>query len=94
MSAFRLAFPRLVLAAAFLAAPALVLAQEDIPASKDHPLLTRFPNSHITEYEKNYNAVEFAVGDAGGQPKRQSVEGDATFLRYFHNAPERQPSPL
>lgn len=94
MIAIRHAVNRLALAAVLLAAPALVLAQEDIAKSKDHPLLTRYPNSHITEYEKNYNAVEFAVGTQGGQPKRQPVEGDATFLRYFHNNAEKQPSPL
>jgi outer membrane protein OmpA-like peptidoglycan-associated protein len=94
MIAIRHAVNRLALAAVLLAAPALVLAQEDIAKSKDHPLLTRYPNSHITEYEKNYNAVEFAVGTQGGQPKRQAVEGDATFLRDFHNSAEKQPSPL
>ena len=94
MKAIRHAVNRLAIAAVLLAAPALVLAQEDIAKSKDHPLLTRYPNSHITEYEKNYNAVEFAVGTQGGQPKRQPVEGDATFLRYFHNSAEKQPSPL
>lgn len=90
--------PRLHLAAVALAAaalvPALAPAQQDAPNAKDHPLLTRYPNSHITEYEKNYNAVEFAVGTQGGQPKRQPVEGDATVIRYFHNTPEKQPSPL
>ena len=49
-----------------LAAPGLVLAAPDAPKSKDHPLLTRYPNSHIAEYERNYNAVEFAVGAASG----------------------------
>ena len=88
--------PRLHLAAVALAAaalvPALAPAQQDAPNAKDHPLLTRYPNSHITEYEKNYNAVEFAVGTQGGQPKRQPVEGDATVIRYFHNTPEKQPN--
>ena len=84
----------LLVAAVLLAAPGFALAQQDIAKSKDHPLLTRYPNSHITEYEKNYNAVEFAVGTQGGEPRRQSVEGDATILRYFHNTPEKQPSPL
>lgn len=69
-------------------------APADAPKSKDHPLLTRFPNSHIAEYEKNYNAVPFAVGNQGGEPKRQSVEGDATVIRYFHDDAQKQPSPL
>jgi outer membrane protein OmpA-like peptidoglycan-associated protein len=84
---------RFVMLAA-LAAPALALAAPDAPKSKDHPLLTRYPNSHIAEYEKNYNAVEFAVGSQGGEPKRKPVEGDATVIRYFHNDPQKQPSPL
>ena len=77
-----------------LAAPGLVLAAPDAPKSKDHPLLTRYPNSHIAEYEKNYNAVELAVGQQGGEPKRKPVEGDATVIRYFHNDAQKQPSPL
>ena len=77
-----------------LAFPGLALAVPDAPKSKDHPLLTRYPNSHIAEYEKNYNAVEFAVGQQGGEPKRKPVEGDSTVIRYFHNDAQKQPSPL
>jgi outer membrane protein OmpA-like peptidoglycan-associated protein len=77
-----------------LAAPGLALAVPDAPKSKDHPLLTRYPDSHIVDYAKNYNAVEFAVGQQGGKVKRQSVEGDATVIRYFHNDAGKQPSPL
>jgi hypothetical protein len=47
------------------------LAQADVRGAKDHPLLTRYPNSYVTEFAKNFNAVEFAVGTgADGQPKR------------------------
>jgi len=73
---------------------AIAFAATDAPKSKDHPLLTRYPNSHIAEYERNYNAVEFAVGAAAGEPRRKSVEGDATVIRYFHDDPQKQPSPL
>ena len=72
----------------------VALAAPDAPGSKDHPLLTRYPSSHIAEYEKNFNAVEFAVGSQGGEPKRRSVEGDATVIRYFHDDAQKQPSPL
>ena len=82
-----------LLALLALAAPA-ALAQEDARGSKDHPLLTRYPDSHIVEYVKNYNAEEFAVGTKAGQPERKSVEGDATVITYFHNNAEKQPSAL
>jgi outer membrane protein OmpA-like peptidoglycan-associated protein len=74
--------------------PAIALAAADAPKSRDHPLLTRYPGSHIAEYERNYNAVEFAVGQEGGEPRRKPVEGDATVIRYFHNDPQKQPSAL
>ena len=64
--------------------------QEDVEGSKDHPLLSRMPNSHITEYRKQFDAVEFLV--EGG--KKKSLEGDATVIRYFYNSAEQQPSAL
>lgn len=79
---------------AAVATGGLALAAPDAPRSKDHPLLTRYPNSHIAEYEKNYNALEFAVGQQGGEPQRKPVEGDATVIRYFHDDAQKQPSPL
>ncbi len=85
---------RNIVSLAAIAAACLASAATDAPKSKDHPLLTRYPNSHIAEYEKNYNAVEFAVGQQGGEPKRKAVEGDATVIRYFHDDPQKQPSPL
>ncbi len=66
----------------------------DIAGSKDHPLLTRYPGSFITEYKHNYDASEFTVGTDGGAPKHQRIEGDRTFLRYFYDSPEHQPSAL
>ena len=76
-----------------LAAPAF--AESDVPRSKDHPLLTRYPASRIVEHAKNFNAVEFAVGrGADGNPRRQRVEGDMTNIVYFHNHIDKQPSAL
>lgn len=69
-------------------------AGEDVPGSKDHPLLTRYPASWIADYTKNYNATEFQVGAKGAAPKVETVEGDTTFIRYFYDSPEKQPSPL
>ena len=69
-------------------------AQDDIGGSKDHPLLTRYPDSFIVEHEKNYNAIEFVVGMKAGEPEKKAVEGNATTLVYFHKKPDRQPSAL
>jgi OOP family OmpA-OmpF porin len=77
-----------------MALAGMAFAQEDARGSKDHPLLTRYPNSHIVEYEKNYNAVEFTTGMKGGNPQKKAVEGDATTITYFHNSVEKQPSAL
>ena len=83
-----------VLFSSLLLTATMVLAQVDVARSKDHPLLTRYPKSHIVDYEKNFNSVDFAVGTEGGQPKRQAVEGDTTVITYFHNSVENQPSAL
>ena len=80
--------------AMLVAMPFAVFAQQDVAKSKDHPLLTRYPGSHIVEYEKNYNAVEFTTGMKDGSPQKKSVEGDATSITYFHNSVEKQPSAL
>ncbi len=87
----RLALSGLLLALA-LALP--VQAADDLAGAKDHPLLSRYPASHITEYQQNYNAVEFATGTQDGVPQRQVVEGDATQILYFHDSAQTQPSPL
>lgn len=80
---------------ALIAASSGALAQADVRGAKDHPLLTRFPNSYITEFTKNYNSVEFAVGKAAdGSPRRQAVEGNATVITYFHKDAGKQPSAL
>jgi OmpA-OmpF porin, OOP family len=85
----------LLLAATLALLTAVASAQTDIPNGKDHPLLTRYPNSHITEYEASFNAIEFTVAVPGQrQPKKQRVEGDATRIQYFHNDAARQPSAL
>ena len=83
----------LILLCASLALPAF--AQSDAPRSKDHPLLTRYPGSHIVEYAKNFNTVDFATArGADGNPSRKTVEGDTTNIVYFHNNADKQPSAL
>jgi len=71
------------------------MAQKDVKGSADHPMLSRYPNSRIALYEKGYNAVEMPVGGGRGtRPQKQSLEGQLTRIRYFHNDPNSQPSPL
>jgi outer membrane protein OmpA-like peptidoglycan-associated protein len=75
--------------------PGLLAQDDEVPGAQDHPLLTRYPDSRILEYEKNYNSVEFSVAGASGQPStKTAVEGDMTAIRYFHNIADRQPSAL
>lgn len=83
-----------ILAAALVSIAAVARGGEDVAGSKDHPLLTRYPDSFITEYTKNYDATEFQVGPRGAQPKKETVEGDTTTLRYFYESADQQPSPL
>lgn len=71
-----------------------VHAGEDVAGSKDHPLLTRYPDSFITEYTHNYNATDYLVGAKGAKPATETIEGDTTVIRYFHDSPEKQPSAL
>ena len=67
---------------------------QDVEGSKDHPLLTRYPNTTVVEYAKDFDAVEFTIGRAAnGNPKKKAIEGDHTLLRYFYAA-DNQPSHL
>jgi OmpA-OmpF porin, OOP family len=71
-----------------------IAAAQDIEGSKDHPLLSRYPNATILEYIKDYSAVEFATRQAAnGKIERKAIEGDRTMIRYFYAA-DNQPSPL
>jgi len=78
-----------------LCASATAAAGEDTAGAKDHPMLTRWPDSYITDYQKNYDSAEFLVAGApGAEPERRRIEGDLTALRYFHANADTQPSPL
>ncbi len=94
MDAFGRSLPGTALLGLVFASASWALAAQDAPKSKDHPLLTRYPDSRISEYVKNFNAVDFAVGSKGREAQRKPVEGDATIITYFHNSPEKQPSAL
>jgi OOP family OmpA-OmpF porin len=85
---------RYILSFVLLLVPLFVSAQ-DIGGSKDYPLLSRYPDSRITDYSKNYNALSMSVGIAeDGNPALRLVEGDTTSIRYFYKDLEHQPSPL
>jgi OmpA-OmpF porin, OOP family len=74
--------------------PAHAQATPDVKGSRDHPMLTRYPDSHITEYSKNFDQVEFVLAETNGTLQREKIEGETTRLRYFYNNAETQPSPL
>ncbi len=70
-------------------------AQQDAKGSADHPMLSRYPNSHIAQYEQNYAAVEMLVAGApGARAQKRTLEGQLTRIRYFHNDGNSQPSAL
>ncbi len=76
---------------AFLVAPVLSVAQEDVPGSKDHPLLTRMPNFYISDYEyKEFDAADFK-DDKGEDIK---VEGHKYDIRYDIKEGSNAPSEL
>lgn len=85
----------LTLLALIFATPVAFAASEDVAGSKDHPLLTRYPDSRIADYEKNFNSVTFKVGKkSDGGADEKAIEGQATVIRYFYNKADTQPSPL
>jgi OOP family OmpA-OmpF porin len=59
---------------------------EDIPNSKDHPLVTRYPGSVITQYlYSEFDEVMFPLGKANNQgvfDKSKTVEGKVTRIGY------------
>ncbi len=60
----------------------LALAQQDKKGSKDHPLLTRMPNFHITDYQDiEYDSFKFLV-EQNKKPSPVNVEGHKYYIRY------------
>ncbi len=85
---------RILAVVAFALATGFASAGDDVKGSKDHPLLTRYPDSRISDYEKNFNSVTFKIKNAEGKVVEQAVEGQTTIIKYFYNNAETQPSPL
>ncbi len=60
-------------------------AQEDLPESKDHPLVSRFPGSYIINYAMNeFNEYDIPLGKVvkGKVEKSQKLEGKVTQITY------------
>ena len=74
-----------------LVAPVLSVAQEDLPGSKDHPLLTRMPGFYISGYEyKEFDTADFK-NDKGEDIK---IEGHKYHIEYDIKKEKNAPSEL
>lgn len=78
-----------------LAASIAVAQQEDAPGSQDHPLVSRYPGSTITEYsQREFDEYELILGklkwekDQVVAERTQHLEGKLTRFRY--RAPEKR----
>ncbi|HTY08338.1 MAG TPA: OmpA family protein [Candidatus Edwardsbacteria bacterium] len=66
-------------------------ADPDVPGGKDHPLLSRMPNFHVSEYkEKDFDSYKFL--DAGA--KAAVTEGHFYHLQYNLDRGAAQPGEL
>lgn len=80
----------LLFAFIFLISFSPLFADQDVSGSKDHPLVTRFPESHIIHYEnKNYDEYRLPLGKVIDKKHTnfQSLEGKIT--RIIYNAKEK-----
>lgn len=87
---------RLIKFAIVIACSAAQVAAQDAPDSQDHPLISRFPNTEITEYsESNFERFKIAIGpitqeirDEQGRtalPPAMQLEGRVTSITYRAN---------
>lgn len=75
----------------FLAGAGQVLAEADARGGKDHPLLSRMPDFHISDYkESEFNSYGFI----GGDKKKVSIEGHKYYLEYKLNKGAAEPGEL
>jgi outer membrane protein OmpA-like peptidoglycan-associated protein len=69
-------------------------AEKDIKGSKDHPLLTRMPDFHITAYsDKDFDKFQFYVLN-DKKESRVSIEGHYYYINYALNQDAKQPGDL
>ncbi len=60
----------------------LAAPEQDRKGSTDHPLLTRMPNFHITDYKDiEFDSFKFLTGD-NKKPVPVEVEGHKYYIRY------------
>jgi len=75
----------------FLLTANIAFAQEDVPGSKDHPLLTRMPNFYISDYEENdFEQANFK----NSKGKDIKVEGHKYYISYELKKGANSPSEL
>jgi len=75
----------------FLLTANIAFAQEDVPGSKDHPLLTRMPNFCISDYEeKDFDQADFK--NSKGEDIK--VEGHKYHIEYDIKEEKKAPSEL
>lgn len=65
-------------------------ADQDVKGSKDHPILTRMPDFHITGYkETGFDSYRFIV-----EKNPQVIEGHKYYIQYNLNAGASEPGEL
>jgi OmpA-OmpF porin, OOP family len=68
-----------------------IQSQQDIKGSKDHPMLSRMPDFHISEYKE----AEFAsYRYIGSDKKAISIEGHKYYIQYNMNSGAAEPGEL
>lgn len=69
-------------------------ADQDVKGGKDHPLLSRMPNFHITDYKDiEFDSYKFIV-DQNKKPVPVNVEGHKYYIRYDLNSGAAKPGNL
>lgn len=80
--------PRLLLTFfSFVLITTAVFAQQDVPNSKDHPLLSRFEGSWIYKYNvKQFETYTYPISselvDYNKLKESESIDGEYTFIEY------------
>ncbi len=58
-------------------------AQEDVEGSEDHPMISRYEGSYITDYEQfAYDRQELVTGMEDEEFEWTAFEGEVTRIRY------------
>jgi OmpA-OmpF porin, OOP family len=77
-----------------LACSVAMAADPDAKGGKDHPLLTRLPNFHITSYEDTeFESFKFIV-EQNKKPVPVNVEGHKYYIRYALDKAAAKPGNL